>query len=159
MASVISLKPLSRGDMDVLIGWFSAPHVARWWDVTSEAALRQKYEARLHPTTPVDVFIIQAEDAPIGMLQAVYGAEIGSQGDCGLDILIGNDAALRKGFASAAISYFVGHTELHRHPVARFIADPNVENIASTRTFERAGFTSTNLPEGRRWIRLAAETR
>jgi RimJ/RimL family protein N-acetyltransferase len=156
MASLVRLRALYRGDIDMLIGWFFAPHVARWWDVSSEAALRQKYEARLRPTTPVDVFIIEAQGAPIGMLQAAYGARTGSQGDCGLDILIGNDAALRKGFASAAIACFVERRELHRHRIARFIADPDVENIASTKTFERAGFAPTRLPEGMRWVLTAS---
>lgn len=159
VTSLVSLRALSSGDMDMLIRWFSAPHVARWWDVQPEAVRRQKYEARLRPTTPVDVFIIEAQGAPIGMLQAVYGAETGSEGDCGLDILIGDEAALGKGFASATIAYFVEHRELHRHRIVRFIADPAAENVASTRTFERAGFAPTNLPEGMRWIRSAGEPR
>jgi len=130
----------------MLIRWFSAPHVARWWDVQPEAARREKYEARLRPTTPVDVFIIEAQGKPVGMLQAMYGAVAGAESDCGIDILIGDEDALGRGYASAAIAYFVEHTELHRHSISRFVADPDVANIASTRTFERAGFAATSLP-------------
>jgi len=153
MAGLVSLRALSHGDMDMLIRWFSAPHVARWWDVSGEAVQRQKYEGRLSPTTPVDVFIIEAQRAPIGMLQAVYDAQKGIAGDCGLDILIGEATALRKGLASEAISYFVEHAALHRHRIARFIADPDLQNVASIRTFERAGFVATSMPEGMRWVR------
>lgn len=159
MTSLATLRALRISDMDMLSRWFSAPHVARWWDVLPEAAQRQKYEARLLPTTSVDVFIIEAQRVPIGMLQAVYGAEAGADDDCGLDVLIGDEAALRQGFASTAIEYFVEHTDLHRRFVARFIADPDVANIASTRTFERAGFIPTSMPEGMRWIRWAEKMR
>jgi RimJ/RimL family protein N-acetyltransferase len=157
MASGVSLRALSGGDLDMLIGWLSAPRITQWWHPQPEAVLRQKYEARLRPITPVDVFIIEAQGGPIGMLQAAYGVKAGSETDCGLDILIGDDAALRQGFASAAIAYFVEHTELHRRLIGRFIADPDVQNIASTRTFERAGFAPENLPAGRLWIRLAGK--
>jgi acetyl CoA:N6-hydroxylysine acetyl transferase len=159
VTSVVSLRALSSGDMDMLIRWFSVPHVARWWEVQPDEARRQKYEARLRPTAPVDVFIIEAHGAPIGMLQAVYGAETNTEGDCGLDILIGDETALGKGYASASIAYFVEHTGLHRHRIARFIADPDVANTASIRTFERAGFAATSLPEGMRWIRSVEDPR
>lgn len=65
----VRLRPATPDDTDLLIGWFADPEVYRWWDgrpATREEVVRD-YIGALCPE--VEVFIVESDGAPVGMLQ------------------------------------------------------------------------------------------
>jgi RimJ/RimL family protein N-acetyltransferase len=62
------------------------------------------------------------------------------EGVAGVDLLIGEPELTGRGFGSEALQLFVGDVVFSDPEIHACIADPDAENLASLRAFEKAGF-------------------
>lgn len=71
-----------------------------------------------------------------------YAAVIGirDRHTAGTDILIGEEKLTGQGLGTEILRRFVVDVVFARPETTRCVADPDVENVASVRAFEKAGF-------------------
>lgn len=150
----VALRPLAADDLDTVVRWFTAPHVTRWWEASTDPAqVRARYADRIAGREPTEVFAIEAEGRAVGLVQRYliddhpeWASALGATGAlpapaAGLDYLIGEPSRTGRGIAGTAIRLVAART-LTDHPgLAAVAAAPFVDNVASWRALERAGFT------------------
>ena len=150
----MSLRPLTADDLDTVVRWFGEPHVARWWEASTEPhEVRARYAGRIAGREPTEVFVIESAGRPAGLIQRYliddhpeWAEALRATGAlpfpaAGLDYLIGDPGLTGRGLASAAIRDLARRT-FTRHPgLAAVSASPFTANVASWRALERAGFT------------------
>lgn len=149
---LIEFRPLARGDFPLLSQWLAAPHVAAWWrEAHDPVAIEAKYGPCVDGREPTEVFVVDADRAPIGLIQRYRIAEYpdweravagGSAPSCavGIDYLIGVGTLLGCGLGSQIIDRFVQET-WNRYPdVPAIVVDVLQANRRSWRALEKAGF-------------------
>jgi aminoglycoside 6'-N-acetyltransferase len=153
-ASALTFRPLARGDLAQLSRWLAEPHVARWWrDPNDLASVEAAYLPCIDGTDPAEVFIIEADGRPAGLIERYLVADdpawdhairaTGTDTGCaaGIDYLIGDPALTGRGYGTAAISLFTPMT-FRRYPEAdAVVAAVQQANTASWRALERSGFS------------------
>ena len=165
----ITFTPLAESHFPLLLKWLEAPHVKAWWDqdVTYTLDLvREKYSSYIKgyklingARKPIQGFIIHNNQNPVGYIQ-IYNAYdfLRSKPLSGLpeslgafDIFIGKEEALEQGVGSKAILEFL---RLHGNQYSHIFADPDSNNIAAIKCYERAGFkkVSEQADTGEVWM-------
>lgn len=151
----ITFKPLHEFYFPLLLKWLEAPHVKKWWDqdVTYTLELvREKYGSYVKGyklvdaiKKPIQGFIIHHNQNPVGYIQ-IYNAYdfprskplSGLPENLGaFDIFIGEEEALQQGLGTKAIFKFL---KMHGNEYAYIFADPDSNNIAAVKCYEKAGF-------------------
>ncbi len=152
---IIDFRPLSESDFPLLLKWLETEHVKEWWDqdISWTSALVQKkytdyvkgYKLEEGIQKSIRAFIISLGAVSVGYIQ-VYDAYSfrrsksleGLPASLGaFDIFIGEESALRCGVASLAIKVlFENFIDTYRY----IFADPDGNNIAAIRAYEKAGF-------------------
>ena len=144
----ISFRPLRRADFPMLARWQASPHVARWWKEPADlATIATKYTPTVEGRDPTEVFVIELEGAPVGIIQRYlmadypdWAAAIGFGNAAGIDYYLGEAELTGKGTGSRVIAGFAAET-LARYPqVPVVVAAPQQDNVASWRALEKAGF-------------------
>ncbi|MGZ4690855.1 MAG: GNAT family N-acetyltransferase [Acidimicrobiia bacterium] len=160
----ISFRPLERSDLPALTRWLNTPHVFEWWGVRSGsdgtlggagadaatlAAVEAEYGPEMDAGGPAHHFVIALDGAPSGLIQwyrladcADYAADIGERtdGSAGMDLLIGETAAVGRGLGPWVIDAFVRTIVFADDAIHRCVAGPEIGNGRSIRAFEKAGF-------------------
>lgn len=151
----ITFIPLTELHFPLLLKWLLAPHVKKWWDqdvAWTPELIQGKYGDYVKGykqiddmQRPVKAYIICMDDQPIGYIQLYNAYDFPrSRQLAGLpenlgafDIFIGEEKYLRKGIGSAVITKFL--TE-YACQYSHILADPDQDNIAAIRAYEKAGF-------------------
>lgn len=149
----LEFTPIGRGDFPLLSRWLSTPHVARWWaDDASLAAIECDYGGCVDGTEPCEVFIAHCEAAAVGLIQRYrfgaypeYISELAHiarvSSECtSIDYLVGPAPALAKGIGTAMIAAFVARTWTDDQSTPAIVVPVHVDNRASWRALEQAGF-------------------
>lgn len=136
----------------MLSQWLAAPHVKAWWREDHDPpAIEAKYGPCVDGREPTEVFVVDADRAPIGLIQRYRIADYpdweralsgGSAppGAVGIDYLIGVETLLGRGLGSRIIDRFVQKT-WSRYPRASAIAVEVLQaNRRSWRALEKSGF-------------------
>ena len=132
---------LSSEDLPLIARWLEQPHVARWWPDYTELE-----HIRAHIDDPaIDVFLVRADDRPIGYLQC-YDPHAETDhpfrdqpiGTRGIDQFIGDTGMMDRGHGSALTRAFV--ERLFAAGTPRVITDPDPSNPRAVRAYEKAGF-------------------
>ena len=123
------VRPATEDDVELLVAWHADPDVARYWD--DETFTPEQMRARL-ARPDVDPYIIEAEGAPVGYLQAWRE---GSGG--GLDMFLIPEAR-GKGLGPDAARALAG--ALRDQGWTRITVDPYVWNERAIAAWKRAGF-------------------
>jgi RimJ/RimL family protein N-acetyltransferase len=139
------------GDLRLLHEWIRRPHALRWYgDHGDYEDVVAHYLPAIEGTEPTDHYIVELEGAPIGMVQTYVVADhpeyaelvgVVDSSVAGMDILIGEEELTGRGLGTEVIRRFVDEVVFSRPETASCIADPDPENIASVRAFEKAGFS------------------
>jgi RimJ/RimL family protein N-acetyltransferase/aminoglycoside phosphotransferase (APT) family kinase protein len=149
MTIEIAFRRLQRDDLPLLARWQARPHIARWWgEPANLAAITAKYMPRIEGADPTEMFIIEVEGAPAGVIQRYrmadypdWVAAIGCGDAAGIDYYLGDQSLTGRGLGSRAIAAFARDT-LARYPdLPLVIAAPQQDNVASWRALEKAGFS------------------
>lgn len=160
---MLAFRILARSDLPTVQRWLNTPHVYEWWgrhaspgalggpdaDAATEAEMEGKYGQVLDHDFTTHRYIIELDGAPIGLIQwyhlrdsADYAREIGEDPAtaAGMDLLIGEPAAINRGLGSRAIDAFVTSIVFRQPDVTRIVTGPARTNARSIRAFEKAGF-------------------
>lgn len=165
----ITFKPLHESHFPLLLKWLEAPHVKKWWDQDVTYTMdfvHEKYSSYVKGNKleggmqkPIQAFIIYSDQNPVGYIQ-IYNAYyfprskalLGLPSNLGaFDIFIGEEEVLKQGLGSKAISQFL---ELHGNQYSYIFADPDSNNLAAIKCYEKAGFkkVSEQADTGEVWM-------
>ncbi len=161
--SPYSFIPLQKTHFPLLLRWLKEPHVHKFWDPEiewNEKLVEEKYRSYVEgyklvhgEKLPIEAFVISLDGSPIGYIQLYNAKRFPRKGYlletelppvlldyklAAIDIFIGEPSALGKGHGAIAIKQF-----LQEHARSRFDAcmvDPEIENRAAIRTYEKGGF-------------------
>ncbi|TFH21276.1 MAG: GNAT family N-acetyltransferase [Acidimicrobiales bacterium] len=93
----ISFRALRVEDLEVLVGWFAEPDVARWWNQRATLdAVTEKYLPRIEGREPTRMWIVEVDGVPAGLIQDYLHADVPEYDECvgvpdavGIDYLLG----------------------------------------------------------------------
>lgn len=149
----VGLRPLRRDDLPLLTQWLRAPHVREWWrdEPTEPAAVETKYGPCIDGDDPTELYVIEANRRPVGMIQRYrFTAEpewqraladiVGVDNAAGFDYLLGEPDALRQGIGTVTVLQ-LATTTFEQWPVDSIVITVQQANAPSWRVLENAGFT------------------
>ena len=150
MSESLAVRPLVRADLSRLAGWLGQPHVHRWWD-HDPADVEADFGTTLDGDRPTELYVIELEGRPIGMIQRYRIADYPEWRDAltmievpdqalGIDYLIGEEGLTNRGVGTALIQLFVAKAWAEMPDASGIIVDVDPENRPSWRVLERAGF-------------------
>ncbi|MBP6985202.1 MAG: GNAT family N-acetyltransferase [Alphaproteobacteria bacterium] len=154
----ITFKPLQTDHLPLLFKWLEKPHVQIWWDpgvdLTPEL-LQEKYGS--YPDgyyvedgikKPLNAFIVEIDHHPVAYTQlydirnypgAAKIPEVQLLANCtGLDIFLGDEAYVGKGYGTAILKEFLSRHVAPSHEAC--FVDPDKNNLQAIRAYEKAGF-------------------
>ena len=156
---LVTFRPLVDDDLPVMHRWLNEPEVVRWWegdDVSWEGVVRDYGSSR---TDGTEHWIATAGGRDVGWIQCYAVAHEPEEAEpwwalgidrtaAGIDYLIGEPADRGQGLGTAVIRAFVAGIVFGLHPTwSQACAAPHVENVASWRALEKAGFRFAGIVE------------
>jgi aminoglycoside 6'-N-acetyltransferase len=148
----ISFRPLRRDDFVLLSGWLAAPHVKMWWRESSDIdAIERRYGPVVDGIDPTEVFVIDGDGQPIGLIQRYRFADdpewrdtisvAGTPSDAaGIDYLIGVEHLTGIGLGPEVIGAFLTDTWSRYLDIDTVVVDIQENNRRSWRALEKIGF-------------------
>lgn len=140
----ITFKRMQSSDFKKIYDWIQQPHVSKWWsDPNDWSEFKLKFQRKLESPYR-SCFIIYVDDTAIGYIQSYAANKFPEwpseqDGTYGMDLFIGEDDYIGKGYGSRIVAQFV--QELFKSPkVERIIINPDINNSAAIKAYERAGF-------------------
>jgi RimJ/RimL family protein N-acetyltransferase len=149
LTSAIDFRPLAADDLRLVHDWLGRDHVRRWWgDPGTYADVVDHYLPAIEGRDPTDLYAITADETPVGLIQTYLVVDYPQHAalvdvdeqTAGLDLFIGEAALVGRGLGSEVIRLFVDGVVFARAATRSCVADPDVRNTASIRSFENAGF-------------------
>lgn len=155
----VTFRPLVDDDLPLMHGWLNEPGVVRWWegdDVSWEGVARDYGSGRAGET---EHWIANAGGRDVGWIQCYALADEPQEAEswwalgvertgAGIDYLIGTPGDRGRGLGTAVIRAFVADIVFERHPGwTQACAAPHVDNVASWRALEKAGFRYAGIVE------------
>lgn len=114
----IAFRRLARVDFPLLQRWQAEPHVARWWGPPRDLpALERHYGARIDGRDKTEVFIVELDGLPVGVIQRYRNRD-----EPALDRQIQIPEA-------AGIDYYLGEPDLTGHGLGPRLIDEFVEEL------------------------------
>jgi RimJ/RimL family protein N-acetyltransferase len=149
----LTFRPLQEKDLPLMHKWLNTPHVNEWWSLEgnhhpSPGEVTAHYSPRIAAEENVFCYIIGYNDEPVGMIQS-YDLDrepeekkaFGIEEKCtGIDIFIGEKDYVHKGLGSGIIQQFLKDIVFADPAVECAVIDPQAENKAAVRAYEKAGF-------------------
>jgi len=146
----IGFRPLTAGDLPLLYEWLQREHVQRWWtDREAYDEVVQHYLPAIEGSRPTDLYLILLDDQPAGFIQTYRVSDypeyrelvaVEEGGVAGVDLFVAEPELTGRGLGSEALIRFVADVVFSDPEIHACIADPDAENLASIRAFEKAGF-------------------
>jgi len=147
---VVTLRPMTRGDLPAVARWRTAEHVDRWWHTDGAATLEavtEKYGADIDGTTPTRRWVVEANGRSVGFVQDYvigdypeYALLAPDPAAIGLDYAIGEPEWVGRGLGTRLVWAWMLRAR-HRFPDATaYFAAPDHRNEASLRVLDKAGF-------------------
>jgi aminoglycoside 6'-N-acetyltransferase len=145
----IDFRPLMASDLPLLYEWLQRAHVRRWWtDRETYEEVVEHYLPSIVGSDRTDLYMIVLDDRRAGFIQSYHLSDYPEyqervaveDGVAGVDLLIGEADLIGRGVGSEALDRFVRDVVFSDPAIHACIADPDAENRASLRVFEKAGF-------------------
>ena len=155
----IKFISLSESHFPLLLKWLETPHVKACWDQDIKYDLNlvnKKFDKYIHGipisnalSKLIYAYIVYLGDAPIGYIQT-YNANCYAEknglnvnliptASAGMDMFIGEENFLNKGFGSLIIESF--WQQIVSKHFDHCLVDPDANNIKAIRAYVKAGFT------------------
>jgi RimJ/RimL family protein N-acetyltransferase len=145
----IGFRPLTADELPLLYEWLQRKHIQRWWtDRETYDEVVQHYLPAIEGSEPTDLYLILSEGMPVGFIQTYRVSDYPEYRDlvavedgvAGVDLFVAEPELTGRGFGSEALRRFVADIVFSDPEIHACVADPDAENIASLRAFEKAGF-------------------
>ena len=145
----VGFRRLTEPDLPLLHEWLLRDHVQFWWrERESYDAVVGRYLPAIEGSDPTDLYLILADDRPAGFIQTYLVSDHTDyqqlvdveDGVAGVDLFLADPQLTGQGLGSRAIAQFVRDVVFAAPETHACIADPDAENQASLRAFEKAGF-------------------
>ena len=143
-----TLRPVDPvADVDLIHGWVTQPR-ARFWGMTTYTRdeVGEVY-AFLDGLATHHAYLVHRDDVPVAIFQTYEPAHdpVGEtydvqEGDLGCHLFLAPADVPEPGFTGRLAEFALG-VVLADPSVRRIVVEPDVENVASRRRFERLGFT------------------
>jgi RimJ/RimL family protein N-acetyltransferase len=147
----LDFRRLDADDLRVLHECLQREHVRRWWSKheTYEDVV-QHYLPAIEGREPTDLYLIVWDGVPAGFIQSYRTGDYPEYRDlvevdddvCGVDLFVADERLTGRGLGSEALRRFVRDVVFSNPAAPACIADPDSDNRASIRAFEKAGFAS-----------------
>ena len=138
----------------MMFRWLNTPHVSKWWDIDgkknpSQEDVDRHYLPRINgQDSTTTCYLIIYNGTPIGYIQSCSLNDFPSakaafdlEHDCaGIDIFIGEEEYVYRGFGSIIIKKFLHDVLFVEYDVPCCIIDPDLENKAAIKAYNKAGF-------------------
>jgi RimJ/RimL family protein N-acetyltransferase len=140
---------MQRDDLALLHEWLQRPHVQRWWsECETYEEVVDHYLPAIEGTDPTDHYIVSLDGRPMGFVETYvvsdhpdYAWLVGADpGAAGVDLFIAEEDLTGRGIGTELLRRFVSEVVFARQATTHCIAEPESENKASVRAFEKAGF-------------------
>lgn len=146
-------RRLTDGDLPMLHRWLNEPGVVAWWEGNdvSPAAVERDYGSTSQE--PVEHWIALVDGVEVGWIQCYALADYADEEEtralvaagvdplgAGIDYLVAEPSARGRGLGSVIIRAFVEQVVFSLHQWTQAAAGPYLENVASWRALEKAGF-------------------
>ena len=151
----IELRSVSLNDLALILAWRSDQEIRRYLPSASERPTWEEHEKYWEKADHRDWMIDQvfgsyllAPRRPVGIVHLIPGT-----GEVG--IIIGAKSLWSKGIATEALALMLVRVKENKIARAPIWAAIHPENIASQRTFTKAGFVNTHEPARNgqeRWV-------
>jgi RimJ/RimL family protein N-acetyltransferase len=145
----LGFRPLTEDDLPLMHEWLQREHVRRWWSErqTLEEVV-EHYAPAIDGREPTDLYLIVVDGDPVGFIQSYEVADHPEyrelvqveDGVAGVDLFIAQPELVGRGLGTDVLRQFVDDRVFSDTNVHACIADPDIDNIASLRAFEKAGF-------------------
>jgi aminoglycoside 6'-N-acetyltransferase len=145
----IGFQRLTEDDLPLMHRWLNEGPAFTWYgqEPTTLEEVRSKYEPRLHGQGDVLAMIATYEGRPIGYVQRYFtrehedywGRQDFPDDTAGIDLFIGEEAFLHRGFGPLLIRTFL-QTHVFAGQAGRCIIDPDPANRIAIRAYEKVGF-------------------
>lgn len=123
------VRPATSADADLLVAWHADPEIARYWD--HETFTREEVLDRL-ARAHVTAFIVEADERPVGYLQAWFEGE-----SAGLDMFL-IPSMRGRGLGPDAARALARN--LCANGQKQLTVDPYLWNETAIRAWKKAGF-------------------
>lgn len=147
------IRRAGEADLPRLRRWREHPHVSRWW---GEPDVEPEAEKLADPD--IAMWIVEAGAEPFAFIQdydvhAWPDHHFGylPAGSRGMDVYIGEPDFIGQGHGSAMVRQHVD--ELFESGVLAVGIDPNPDNLAAQKAFQKAGFVAVSSPVETQWGR------
>lgn len=154
---MFSFFPVTIDHLPLLRHWFAQPHVSCWWPTPEKEEdffahfLKRIRSSDTHP------YIALIDDKPIGYVQ-MYHIDYNNEKagkwlpkfpehTVGIDQLIGEPAYIGKGYGTRMVTDFIRFIKTVDPNITTVIVDPDPENKAAIRCYEKVGFLLVGLCE------------
>ena len=145
----IGFRPLIADELPLMYEWLQREHIQRWWtgrETYDEVV--QHYLPAIEGSEPTDLYLILSDGLPVGFIQTYRVSDYPEyrdlvaveEGVAGVDLFVAEPELTGRGFGSEALRRFVADVVFSNPAIHACIADPDAENVASLRTFGKAGF-------------------
>jgi RimJ/RimL family protein N-acetyltransferase len=145
----IGFRPLTADELPLLYEWLQRDHIQRWWtDRETYDEVVQHYLPAIEGSEPTHLYLILLDGLPVGFIQTYRVSDYPEyrdlvavgEGVAGVDLFVAEPELTGRGFGSEALRRFVADIVFSDPEIHACVADPDAENIASLRAFEKAGF-------------------
>jgi acetyl CoA:N6-hydroxylysine acetyl transferase len=146
-----SVRPMRLGssDLTVLREWMNVPAVARFWSLAGPEVRLDTHLHQLFAGSHSRPYVGLLDGVPMSYWELYWAAQdplaehyAARPGDAGMHLLLG-PARFRGGGLGRHLIRAVSDWQLAHPRARRVVAEPDVENVASVRAFEQAGFVRT----------------
>ena len=145
-----TFKKLTADDIPQLLVWFDEPHVNKWWPTLSKDETIEHFLKRIRSKDTFG-YIVYLGTIPIGYIQYYYidrtVEKAGSwlpelpAATVGTDQFIGEPQYIGKGYGTKLVTAFIEYLKEMEPYITTIIVDPEPENLAAIRCYEKVGFT------------------
>jgi aminoglycoside 6'-N-acetyltransferase len=149
----VTLRAMTRGDLDDVVGWRRSEAVERWWSQgeladETDAAIAEKYAERIDGHSPTRMWVVEVNGRSVGFVQDYRigdypeYAVLGPDPDAiGVDYAIGADQWRGRGLGARVLWAWMQRARSRFPEATAYFAAPDHRNAASLRILAKAGFT------------------
>jgi aminoglycoside 6'-N-acetyltransferase len=147
---VVGLRPMTRADLDDVLRWRQAAHVARWFpsaEAVSMETIEARYGPRIDAESPTRMFVVTADERSVGFLQDYrisdhpeFAVLTPDPDAIGVDYAIGEFDWLNRGVGLRMLRQWFPVARAGYPDATTYFAAPDHRNLASRRLLLKAGF-------------------